>query len=253
MKTLDTVSGISGAWPDATAVNDPVQGVGTNLEASWLADLFGFFQATLYQAGNVAPSGSVETKTTSQMLECLYLLCGVPGEIVGFPALTLPTGSRLLKLEGQCVTVASYPRLLNVYCSDPENPTAASYYRCTDPLNPSTSRNTAGAYLKLPDYRGLFLRGRDALNTHDPEGSGRYFGDVQTESIAQHNHDGIRVGAGSSLKLETGGGADSVIDFVAAASGSTISTTSTGTGIGSSAATNETRPDNSTVTWCIRF
>lgn len=248
MKTLDTVSGISGVWPDAAAVDDPVQGVGTNLESSWLSDLFGFLQAAMYGAGNTIPDGNAEIKTASQILAAIRAHCGNAGEIVAWSSTTIPTGVRLLKCEGALIAIASIPELVaNVYCGDPANPTAPCWYKCTG----GGVRDIAGTHFRLPDLRGYFLRGTDSAGTRDPE-VGRLPGAVQAESIGEHTHDGIRVGAGSALKLETGGGADSVIDFIGASAGSQISTTETGTGIGAGTA-NETRPDNAAVVWCVRY
>jgi hypothetical protein len=249
VKTLDTVSGISGVWPDATAIDDPVQGVGTNLESSWLADLFGFMQACLYGAGDTAPSGNAETKTVSQILAAIRAHCGNAGEIVAWSSTTIPTGVRLLKCEGALVTIASVPELVaNVYCGDPANPTAPCWYKCTG----VGVRDTSGTHFRLPDLRGYFLRGTDSAGTRDPE-VGRLPGAVQAESIGGHIHDGIVDSTiMTPLKVASGGGANATIAETATAGAATYKTTATGTGIGTGTA-NETRPDNAAVVWCVRY
>jgi hypothetical protein len=257
MKTLDTISGISGVWPDATAVNDPVQGVGTNVEASWLADLYGFWQALVYGgcgvsaaiAADIAPNGNAESKTVSQLLAAIRAHCGNAGEIVAWGATAIPAGVRLLKCEGQLVHVADYSELIaNTYCGDPLNPTAPKFYRCDN----AGVRNVAGDHFRLPDLRGYFMRGISPGTTIDPEAN-RLPGAIQTESIAGHNHDGIRVGAGSSLEYATAAGATFNLPALILSTGSgDIVTTATGTGIGTGTA-NETRPDNVAVLYCIRY
>lgn len=247
MKTLDTVSGISGAWPDATAVNDPVQGVGTNLEASWLADLFGFFQAALYGANNTAPSGNAETKTASQILAAIRAHCGNAGEIVAWSSTTIPTGVRLLKCEGALVTIASVPELVaNVYCGDPANPTAPCWYKCTG----AGVRDTAGTHFRLPDLRGYFLRGSDNAGAVDPDAS-RLPGAVQTDALQAHTHDHIFIGA-------TEFGYDITAFDAGAISGASpnfatkpLLTGHVSAGVDTNA--NETRPSNSAVIWCVRY
>jgi len=89
---------------------------------------------------------------------------GIPGQIITMPKDTLPTGYAGLPLflvTGQHIDITSptYSSLAYLYCGDASNAVADSdfFYRCTDPLNPSTTRNTVGTYMKLPDP-GYFLR-----------------------------------------------------------------------------------------------
>lgn len=89
---------------------------------------------------------------------------GIPGQFITMPRDTLPTGYTGLPLflvTGQHIDITSptYSSLAYLYCGDASNAVANSdfFYRCTDPLNPSTTRSTTGAYLKLPNP-GYFLR-----------------------------------------------------------------------------------------------
>ena len=67
-QTLDSDSG----WPYGKARNDTEQGAtdGTPLEAQWLNDLWGFFQALLTQA-SASPSGSPDHVGASQYLNAI--------------------------------------------------------------------------------------------------------------------------------------------------------------------------------------
>jgi hypothetical protein len=60
-------------------------------------------------------------------------------------------------LSGQIISITGdYARLsANVYVGDAANDTAEAFYKC----DASGERDTSGAYMKLPDCRGLFLRG----------------------------------------------------------------------------------------------
>jgi hypothetical protein len=253
MITLNGVGNIVGTWPDATAVDDPVAGVGTNLEASWLTDLFGIFQAMLYQAGMV-PSGSQESKTVSQFINAMSTMFATPGELVPLLTSTIPKGARLLKLEGQTVSIVTYPGLLNIWCQNQtpalSNATAPAFYR----VDGVGARDAAGNFMVLADARGAFLRGYDVTATRDPDGTNRKFGDTQAQSIRQHSHDNlIETLTSSTLKYTTGGGANMTLDLSASTGGGGFKTGTTGTNIGSTAATNETRPVNMIVTWCVRY
>lgn len=71
---------------------------------------------------------------------------------------TVPDG--WLLCDGRAISRTTYAALdSEVYVGDASNATAAFFYRCTNQNSPSTSRNTAGAYLVLPDGRGRVLGG----------------------------------------------------------------------------------------------
>jgi hypothetical protein len=73
------------------------------------------------------------------------------------PLATKPPGTRRLLVQGQAVDLTLFPSLAPLWCGVSKNNTADFYYRCLDPNAPSTTRNSAGTFLKLPPP-GYFLR-----------------------------------------------------------------------------------------------
>lgn len=62
-----------------------------------------------------------------------------------------------LELNGDAVSLATFPRLMRVWWGDAQNATAPAFYRC----NAAGTRDAAGTHLKLPDLRGYVPRGWD--------------------------------------------------------------------------------------------
>jgi len=154
---------------------------------------------------------------------------------------------RLLKLTGQSITVADYPALVSaVYIGDADNPSAPAFYR----HDINGVRDVAGVEMRLPDLRGYFLRGLGGI---DPEAISRVLpGSSQAESIHQHSHDKLYI-SGSATELKSDVNADAgAAKRAFALAGDSATTGATGTGIGTGA-TNETRPANIAVTWCVRY
>lgn len=260
MKNPETIPRAIGTYPQVTAKADTAVGAkdGMPLHKIWVDDLLGAFQAILNGA-EMTPSGSSETcgatsgdVTGSQIVEALQLMLGTPGEIVAWPHATIPSGCRLLPLDGDAVSLTTYPRLANVYCGNTANPTAPAWYKCTDPANPSTSRSTSGGYIKLADFRGFFVRGYDPTHLRDPHGDTREFGDQQSSEIDTHSHSGLALADTTTLGRETMipqvGTVTPIVEVMLADAGDTIYTGSTGLGIG-----DETRPVNQIVQWCVRY
>jgi hypothetical protein len=160
----------SGTFPDAVSVNStgPSTSDGTEVIKSMIDNwLFGPQQALLDYAG-LTPDEVVESATASQTLEALRLIFGPAGTVVEWHLDDDPAtvGARFIILQGQGVLVASYPDLTtNTYVGDSANPTAPAYYRATDAAG--TSRSTTGAYLILPDRRGVVPSG---IGTQDING-----------------------------------------------------------------------------------
>jgi hypothetical protein len=166
---------------------------GTEFIAAMVNDyMFGIMQALLAYTGQT-PNGTVEGPSNSQYLEAHRRAFGTPGEVVaaainGDPA-TL--GLRLIKLIGQGIVRANYPLLdAIVYVGDANNAAVAAasgkFYRA-DNAN-GTSPNVAGAYLILPDMRGLVIRGLDTPHAVDPDGATRKLGHKQLDSFQGHRH-----------------------------------------------------------------
>jgi hypothetical protein len=71
--------------------------------------------------------------------------------------------ARLIDLTGQLILIADYAALAaNVYCGDADNAAAKAFYKC----NASGTRSTSGTYMRMPDARGLSLRGAGANGTY---------------------------------------------------------------------------------------
>lgn len=251
MKDLAGVTNITGTFPDVAAQDksSPSATDGTALQALWVNELFGAFQALLSAAG-LTPDASTEAAGTSQILQSIQLVAGHPGEVFGFPSDTLPTGMRALKLEGQVISIASYSRLVSaVYCGDTLNPSAAAFYKTSD--GAGLTRSTSGTYLVLPDYRGLFLRGRDTSEFYDPDGHDRTFGDVQDDTIGPHTHTGLAYGVNAYTGNSYPYGSTSSKEFITREAGG--HTVTTGAATAGSGVSTESRPSNTALTWCIRY
>lgn len=108
------------------------------------------------------------------------------GEVKGFFRNTAPLG--YLKANGAAVLIATYPELAAaIYVGDAANATAVAGYRCTNPASPSSTRNIAGTYIVLPDFRGEFPRGWDDGRGVD---TGRAWASAQASQNLSHAHSG---------------------------------------------------------------
>lgn len=98
---------------------------------------------------------------------------------------TPPAGFRVLRANGQAVSLSAYPRMSIIYCGDARNGDAAWGYRCTDPANPSTTRSTTGGYIALPKSRGRYFRDiGDGTGIADGMDLYTYYAD----ELRAHNH-----------------------------------------------------------------
>lgn len=170
-------------------VTTPGDGTGTPWEEDLIKDIFGLQQELLSKAG-ITPSGNPDQVGTSQYLDAIRRAGGYPGKIDVFALNDDPDtfGIRALVLDGSGVLRATYSDLdTAVYCGNTANPTADAFYRA-DNAN-GTSRNTAGAYLILPDCRGKFIRGYDPTAVTDPSGASRLRGSNQAWAALDHMHE----------------------------------------------------------------
>jgi hypothetical protein len=161
---------------------------GTPYVASVIDDIWGPKQALMDLAG-LTPNGVTESVSASQILEAMrkgYALGA--GYIVQYDKAALPAvnGDRVLLLTGQGVLVATYADLTNaMYVGDANNAAVAAaggaYYRADDAAG--TLPNITGAYLILPDYRGVVPRGLDVAGSIDPQGAARFVGDLQQDAF----------------------------------------------------------------------
>ena len=181
-----TAPGAGYPYGSAKNVVTAGDGTGTPWTKSIVDDIYGFFSRGMALAG-LTPTNNSDTSLASQIHDSLRLTCGYPGMVVMHHMTTIPTGIRLLNLEGQGVLVSAYPALAAAcYVGDPNNPAAGAYYKADDALG--AVRNTAGVYLILPDFRGRFARGEDIGATVDPDGASRLLGDGQADALQKHNH-----------------------------------------------------------------
>lgn len=116
---------------------------------------------------------------------------GKPGDFVFTGKSTPPTGT--IKANGAAVARSVYANLdAAIYVGDANNPTADYGYRCTDPLNPTTTRSVSGAYIVVPDMRGEVLIGWDDGRGVD---SGRKLLSWKASQNKAHTHTAESAGA----------------------------------------------------------
>jgi hypothetical protein len=179
------------SFPNTAGVNvsAPSAGDGTEFKALLINDHWGARQALMDYAG-LSPNGSSESATNSQFLTALKNALSPVGMVIMSHAKNDPAtlGQRLLELNGQGILRANYTELDSVcYVGDGRNSSAEYYYRATD--SGGSSRSTTGAYLILPDMRGIFARGYDPTGVQDPGGTTRGFPDFQYFALQDHHHE----------------------------------------------------------------
>ena len=203
MKYFEATSGnITGSFPSTVAKQSSGAGAvdGTPLHSDYYNAFWGVWQMLMSRAG-LTPSGSVEAYSTAavfahatpgqssmtlanaQIMQAMQFQYGSPGELVLWCRSQAPAtvGARVLLLQGQTILAAGYPDLCNaVYCGDAANNTAGvPFYLSSD--SGGVTRSTSGAYLTLPDARGVTIRGIDTGATRDPLGATRGGGTPQWE------------------------------------------------------------------------
>ena len=139
------------------------------------------------------------------------------GEISVFPKLPLPEG--FVECNGQSLNRESYPDLFAYLGVD---------YGAEDTVT-----------FKVPDYRGVFLRGYDPSAVSDPDGVSRAIGSYQADELKSHTH---TISEGSSVPVN-GGTLTSGDDY-------TTITAKIQTSSGAGGA--ETRPKNKSVVYGIK-
>jgi|GEM_PF-2868769 len=108
-----------------------------------------------------------------------------------------PSDPRWIVRDGSVIAKADYPALYEVYyCGDALNATAGFGYRCTDPLNPSTTRDIAGLYVVLENADGRFDRaivpgGSRAMWSYEADQMQGHFHDYRPDGQFTSNLTGI--------------------------------------------------------------
>lgn len=189
-----TFTNYTGSFPNIAAQNvtAPGAGDGTEFVAALVNDIWGRAQALLDYAG-LTPDGVQEAPDTAQILTALSKGYGIgPGIGViywknGTPA---ANGDRVILLQGQVITIASYPLLAAaVYVGDANNPTAPAFYKTSDAGG--TTRSTSGTYMVMPDTRAVSLKGvgNQTINTRVKTGP------ASVGSIIEDTMQGWQLGA----------------------------------------------------------
>ena len=166
---------------------------GTAYNALMVDDEWGRVQAIMDHAG-LTPDDVTEEVGTAQIIPALQKGFGIPpGISVEWNLADDPgvTGHRALLLQGQGVLRDSYPDLDDaVYVGDGNNAAVAAgggaFFRADDALG--VTPNIAGDWLILPDARGVVSRGLDTGALIDPDGAGRFLGDLQVDAAQEHAH-----------------------------------------------------------------
>ena len=164
------------------------------------------------------------------------------GVVNYFARASAPVG--YLKANGAAINATTYANLATaLYVGDSLNATALFGYKCTDALNPSTTRSISGEYIVLPDLRGEFIRGWDDSRGID---SGREFGTSQGDSFKSHYHYYRYIGFDNSNNVNgtTGGGLRYAAGDDLGVGGYNWDSTTGGT---------ETRPRNISLLACIKY
>ena len=191
-----TFTNYTGTFPNYQAVNVSAPGIGDGTEfvAALVNDIWGRAQALLHYAGMI-PNCVQEAPDTAQILTALSRGYGIgPGIGViywknGTPAIN---GDRVILLQGQVIEISSYPLLAAaVYVGDANNAAAPAFYKTSD--SGGATRSTSGAYLVLPDARGLTLKmlGNATINGRTKVGP-TALGEKQEDQMQGHWHNAIR-------------------------------------------------------------
>lgn len=183
-----------GVFPDTFAVNasGPSATDGTEYVKLFIDDIWGARQALMNRAGLI-PDGVTEADGTAQVIEMHNKMCCAPGIGTEWLLNDDPgtTGHRCLLRQGQGILIANYPDLVAaVYVGDGNNATVhaggGKFYKASDAAG--TTPDTAGPYLILDDYRGVVPRGLDPAASIDPDGASRFLGDLQVDTVEEHDH-----------------------------------------------------------------
>lgn len=162
------VSGTAPAAPAVPLVGFPRAGNSLTGEKATRPGPYWFHMITQEQRNVIVAAGlTPDAADLTQLVQAIQLLGSLPaGAEIDWGGPIAPPG--FMKLNGGVPLVTSVQKLVdNVYCGDANNATASFYYRCTDPLNPSTTRDIAGAYFVLKDARGRGARGLSDGSTLD--------------------------------------------------------------------------------------
>lgn len=196
MKDYYTAYGslVSGEWPNTLAKNasGPSATDGTPYTAEFINDIWGG-RIDLMEHAGLEPDGSTEANGSSQLMKALHYAIRGPGEFA-LSALNATELAlrRLMVLTGQVIAVSSYEELCEaVYCGDDDNDDAPAFYKTSD--SSGSTRDADGAYMVMPDCRGLVPRGIGSNSSifaanGDAYSGGSLVGKLLTDMIQGHRH-----------------------------------------------------------------
>jgi hypothetical protein len=121
------------------------------------------------------------TVVTSQAVNAKALAYAAPpGTVAYFATTTAPSG--WLICDGSALAVASYPALTTaMYVGDSINATTDRTFGVKFTSTAMSTRSTSGAYINIPDLRGVFIRSWASTGTNYD--SGRSFGTTQGAQV----------------------------------------------------------------------
>jgi hypothetical protein len=222
---------VLGTFPNITGKNasGPTATDGTPFTADYINDMWGFMQDILNAAG-LTPSGQAEAAGSSQVLTALQRGAGLPPGTILMAAWNQVTQAlmRTIPMNGQLIPIgAGSPYLALVgatYVGDSHNSDSnlEGYYKC----DASGNRNTAGAYFRIPDQRGLFVRAAGQNGTkkmaNDAPYDGMTIGSFGTDMTRSFNVlFGVDTPIGNKIDIFSSSGWSKSLS-VAAGTGNTI-------------------------------
>ncbi len=143
------------------------------------------------------------------------------GTIIAFPATAIPNG--WLECNGQAVSRVTFAELFALI---------DTAYGAGD-----------GTTFNLPDYRGVFLRGKDNGKGYDV---GRTLGSEQADAFQGHTHGNGTLGISTRSNYSSGSN-----EGVSVVAGTALTIMTDGTN-GTPRTATETRPKNVSVVYCIK-
>jgi hypothetical protein len=199
------------AFPDTKALNvtAPGAGDGTEFVKLMIDDIWGRAQALMDYAG-LTPDGVSEAAGTAQIIDAIVKGFAVgPGIGVLYLKNDTPVanGDRVLLLNGQVILIANYAELVAAtYIGDGNNADTdyTGFFKTSDAGG--TTRDTAGTYFVLPDFRGLALKmiGDAVVNGRTKTGPVKLT-ELQEDQLQGHEHNYRNVAVAGAVAAPTGG------------------------------------------------
>jgi microcystin-dependent protein len=217
---------------------------GANIDGTNIA--VGGVSATQLASNSVTTAKILDTNITLAKLAAEVSAFLLPtGTVLSFAGASTPSG--FLLCDGSAISRTTYASLFTA-------------------IGVAHGNGDGSTTFHLPDYRGRFLRGRDAGTSRDPDAgsrtasnsggnSGDAVGSVQSAQTSSHTHTITDPGHLHAVGFNTAGGATIDSQAATGTAGGTYNTNGASTGITGTNATggNETRPINANVNYIIKI